>query len=168
MALPRDPLQRLARLEPAPANVVSVYLNTEWVDEHQRERVRVFLKNRLREAREVGGADPADLDWIEEQGRALVDRVVFADANGVALFAGAATGLRELLPTWRAMSKAVTPPAGGRRSRSPATSDNIQGEAIVARVVTSGGAVTTVERHAGLAGHGGVVARLRYSEGGQS
>jgi peptide subunit release factor 1 (eRF1) len=93
----REVLQRLARVESG-APVVSVYLNTEWVDEHQRERVRVFLKNHLREARDAGGADPGDLDWIEAQGVAVVDQVMFPDANGVALFASTAAGLREILP----------------------------------------------------------------------
>ncbi|MGH7311809.1 MAG: hypothetical protein ACREJV_01460 [Candidatus Rokuibacteriota bacterium] len=77
---------------------MSVYLNTEWVDEHQRERVRVFLKNRLREVREAGGVDTADLDWIAAQSRALVDRGAFTDANGVALFACSGAELREIVP----------------------------------------------------------------------
>jgi hypothetical protein len=42
------------------------------------------------------------------------------------------------------------------------------GEAFVARVLTSGGRITTVERHVGLASHGGIAARLRYTKGGQS
>lgn len=94
----RTPLRRLARLEPPAAPVVSVYLNIQWVDEQQRERVRVFLKTRIHEAREAGTAAAADLDWIEAQGRALVDRSLFVDANGVALFASASAGLREILP----------------------------------------------------------------------
>lgn len=94
----RTPLRRLARLGEGSVPVVSVYLNTQWVDEHQRERVRVFLKSRLHEARQSGRAVGADLDWIEAQGRALVDRTLFVDANGVALFACEPAGLREVLP----------------------------------------------------------------------
>jgi len=37
------------------------------------------------------------------------------------------------------------------------------GEALVERVLASGGEVTTLESHRPLAGHGGVVARLRYA-----
>jgi len=94
----RVPLAGLARWEPVATPVVSVYLNTRWVDEHQRERVRVFLKQRLREAREARAAAAADLDWIEAQGRGLVDRTVHEEASGVALFACEAAGLREILP----------------------------------------------------------------------
>jgi len=42
-------LAELAKLPPAARPVVSVYLNTRWADEDQRERVRIFLKNNLRE-----------------------------------------------------------------------------------------------------------------------
>ena len=62
-------LAELARRPPGARPVVSVYLNTRWTDENQRERVRIFLKNRLREARAAAG-QPAeeDLAWIEAEG----------------------------------------------------------------------------------------------------
>ena len=47
----KDRIAELARIEPASTPVVSVYLNTHWRDEHQRDRVRIFLKNALAEAR---------------------------------------------------------------------------------------------------------------------
>jgi peptide subunit release factor 1 (eRF1) len=92
-------LAELAKLPPSPRPVLSVYLNTRWTDEAQRERVRIFLKNRLREARAIDAERPADddLDWIETQGRRLVAGHELRDASGVALFAGGA-GLREILP----------------------------------------------------------------------
>ena len=37
-------LAELAKLPPASRPVVSVYLNTCWADEDQRERVRIFLR----------------------------------------------------------------------------------------------------------------------------
>ena len=37
----RTRLRELARFESDGAPVVSVYLNTEWADEHQRERARI-------------------------------------------------------------------------------------------------------------------------------
>src|SRR3989442_934731 len=91
-------LSELARWQPCPTPVVSVYLDTEWTDEQQRERVRIFLKNALRDARERALAAPADLDWIERQGRAVIDREVLEAANGAALFACEAAGLREMVP----------------------------------------------------------------------
>jgi peptide subunit release factor 1 (eRF1) len=98
-------LARLARWQPGTTPVVSVYLNTRWADEQQRERVRIFLKNELRRAREAGRARPEDLDWIETQGRALIEQSAWPDAagaeahpHGVALFASHAAGLAEVLP----------------------------------------------------------------------
>ena len=38
-------LKALARITPGAAPVISVYLDTRWSDEHQRERVRVFVKS---------------------------------------------------------------------------------------------------------------------------
>src|ERR671922_2195541 len=91
-------LAELAKRPPASRPVVSVYLNTRWTDEEQRERVRIFLKNRLREARAstTARASDDDLAWIEAQGRRLVAGHDLPHADGVALFAG--DGLREVVP----------------------------------------------------------------------
>ena len=92
-------LAELARRAPSSRPVISVYLNKRWTDEDQRERVRIFLKNRLREARAARSEAPAaeDLDWIEAQGQRLIAQDAFPGASGVALFAGG-DGLREILP----------------------------------------------------------------------
>src|SRR5689334_14102755 len=91
-------LAELARRPPAARPVVSVYLNTRWTDEAQRERVRIFLKNHLREAR-AAAERPADEDlaWIESEGQRIIGQHEFTDASGVALIAGG-DGLREVLP----------------------------------------------------------------------
>jgi peptide subunit release factor 1 (eRF1) len=93
-------LVELARIRGAPAPVVSVYLNTRWTDERQRERVRVFLKNGIRKARrdQRNHEFLSDLDWIQAQGESLIGQEWIADAHGVALFACHAQGLREILP----------------------------------------------------------------------
>ncbi|MBI3030630.1 MAG: hypothetical protein HYY64_14075 [Candidatus Rokubacteria bacterium] len=80
--------------------VVSVYLNTRWGDEHQRDRVRVFLKNEIRKARKTAtaGGIQADLDWIQAEGEALITQALVPEANGVALFACQSLGLREVVP----------------------------------------------------------------------
>src|SRR3990170_4887606 len=93
-------LTELARIKGTTTPVVSVYLNTSWEDEHQRDRVRVFLKNELRRARQGSGARCAesDLEWIAAQGEALVSQELFGAARGVALFACESAGLREVLP----------------------------------------------------------------------
>src|SRR5512145_1408287 len=62
----------LARLAPPQSPVVSVYLDTDWDDEPQRERARAFLRDEIRKAR--AGAAPeleADLAWVEKRGAAL-------------------------------------------------------------------------------------------------
>ncbi|HJR03706.1 MAG TPA: Vms1/Ankzf1 family peptidyl-tRNA hydrolase [Methylomirabilota bacterium] len=89
----------LGKIDRAPAPVVTVYLNTHWADEQQRDRVRIFLKNELAEARRAPGSRPseADLDWIEAQGQAVLNQTVMPGAGGIALFACEALGLRETL-----------------------------------------------------------------------
>jgi peptide subunit release factor 1 (eRF1) len=96
----RDRMTQLAKIGQAPAPVVSVYLNTRWRDEHHRDRVRIFLKNELAQARrtERARAAAADLDWVEAQGEALLSQTTAPDAHGVALFACDALSLREMLP----------------------------------------------------------------------
>jgi hypothetical protein len=91
-------LAELARLGGAP--ILSVYLNTHWSDEHQRERVRAFLKRELKHARaatrDAGLLD--DLAWVEAEGERLIRQSRFPDAHGVALFASTPLHLREVLP----------------------------------------------------------------------
>jgi peptide subunit release factor 1 (eRF1) len=94
-------MTELARIGRTPTPVVTVYLNTRWADEHQRDRVRIFLKNELARAR---GAPPpraaeADLSWVEAEGEALLSQTTMPEASGVALFACEAVGLREVLPS---------------------------------------------------------------------
>src|SRR5438445_13454447 len=99
-------LAELAKLPPGSRPVVSVYLNTRWTDEDQRQRVRIFLKNHLREAR-AAAERPAeeDLAWIEAEGQQLIDQVELTDASGVALIGGG-PGLREVLPVRAAFEDA--------------------------------------------------------------
>ncbi len=94
-------LTTLGKIDRAPAPVVTAYLNTRWADEHQRNRVRIFLKNELAAARRAPGPRPseADLDWVEAQGEALLNQTAMPETNGVALFACEALGLREIIPS---------------------------------------------------------------------
>jgi hypothetical protein len=43
----RERLVKLAKIAGTETPVVSVYLDTRWADEHQRDSVRIFLKNEL-------------------------------------------------------------------------------------------------------------------------
>ncbi len=89
----------LSRVAKSDTPVVSVYLDTRWSDEHQRDRVRIFLKNEIAKAREARSrrVAPADLDWIQSAGDDLVSQAAAPDTRGVALFACESAGLRELL-----------------------------------------------------------------------
>jgi peptide subunit release factor 1 (eRF1) len=92
-------LKALARITPGAAPVMSVYLDTRWFDEHQRERVRVFVKNEGRKvAAMAAGQLASDLAWVESQAERLVSQTLYPDAPGVALFASEARGLRETIP----------------------------------------------------------------------
>jgi peptide subunit release factor 1 (eRF1) len=91
-------LAELARTPAGPGPVISVYLDTRWTDEHQRERVRVFLKNEIRKAAGMSaGQLEAQLAWIGAEGEAIVSQEAHPGAAGVAMFAGGA-GLREVFP----------------------------------------------------------------------
>jgi hypothetical protein len=96
-------VSELAKLVPTARPVVSVYLNTAWIDEEQRERVRIFVRNGIREAQ--SRATGADLAWIEAEVERLVAGRALSDASGVALFAGGAD-LREILPVRIALDDA--------------------------------------------------------------
>jgi hypothetical protein len=92
-------LQTLARTTPGPVPVISVYLDTRWSDEHQRKRVRTFLKNEIRRAAAMSvGQLEADLAWIAAEGERLVGHEIQPEIPGVALFAGGPGRLREVLP----------------------------------------------------------------------
>jgi peptide subunit release factor 1 (eRF1) len=97
---PTTRLNELAKIRATTTAVVSVYLGTRWADEHQRDRVRVFLRTELKKAREAGDSPGLrdDLAWIEGEGEALIAQARLPDSRGVALFACAEVGLREVLP----------------------------------------------------------------------
>ena len=91
-------LHELARTEPGLIPVVSVYLDTRWTDEHQRERVRVFVKEQARKAAALAvGQLDAELAWISAQTERIVRQDLHPDRAGVAMFAGGASNLRETL-----------------------------------------------------------------------
>lgn len=92
-------LHRLARVQPPPAPVISLYLNTQ-ADERGRDRFSRFvqdeLKDRVRGFRGHSGIKPSlerDVARIEEYLRTELRR----ETNGVAIFACSACGLFEAL-----------------------------------------------------------------------
>jgi peptide subunit release factor 1 (eRF1) len=90
-------LHELARAKPAP--VISVYLDTRWSDEHQRDRVRVFLKNEIRKAAAMAaGRLAVELAWLAAEAERLVSQASHPEAAGLAMFVGGSGSWREILP----------------------------------------------------------------------
>jgi peptide subunit release factor 1 (eRF1) len=92
-------LHRLARVQPPPAPIISLYLNTQ-ADERGRDRFSRFvqdeLRDRVRGFRGHSGIKPSlerDVARIEEYLRTELRR----ETNGVAIFACSACGLFEAL-----------------------------------------------------------------------
>ena len=92
-------LHRLARVQPPPAPIISLYLNTQ-ADERGRDRftrfVRDELRDRVRGFRGHSGIKPSlerDVALIEE----YLKKDLRRETNGVAIFACSACGLFEAL-----------------------------------------------------------------------
>lgn len=92
-------LSRLARIEDGPP-VITVALDTHWKDEQQRDRVRVFVRDRVRDARRLfeGVGDEAldmarTLDRIEQWADEVVNRDRHEGAGGLVLYASEARDL---------------------------------------------------------------------------
>lgn len=94
----RSEIKRLARIEEANAPFISIYLNTKWSDEQQRERIRLFIKNQLKK-----GYDKLQNkeDWqrhfiddqkqIERYVEGLIRQNYEEGVNGIAIFSRSAT-----------------------------------------------------------------------------
>jgi peptide chain release factor subunit 1 len=86
-------LQDLAKFSAGPLPVLSVYLNTQWHDQHQRERVTTFLRQKTRLAHMLAGdaeairqSLEADLERIAQWGEQLVHGTGELTMPGMALF----------------------------------------------------------------------------------
>lgn len=87
-------LSELARMRSGSEPIVSLYLNLRWADEMQRERVRLFVQDRIRQS--LGHYLPESpgrqglqrtLDRIMKWGAGLAAQAYESDKFGVALFA---------------------------------------------------------------------------------
>jgi peptide subunit release factor 1 (eRF1) len=94
----QDRITRLAKLH-VPTGVVSVYLNTRWADEHQRDRTRLFVREEVQRARHARARRDLDaaLAWIEGETDALVGQARDVSVPGAALFVCPAAGVREVI-----------------------------------------------------------------------
>jgi peptide subunit release factor 1 (eRF1) len=103
----RSEIRRLARIEEGDFPFFSLYLNTKWDDEQQRERIRLFTKNHLKKASdqlknrpEWRPVFPQDQQQIEKYIDGLVRRHHDEEVNGIALFSCSGTGIFLTYPSF--------------------------------------------------------------------
>ena len=89
----RNEIRKLARIEEGPYPFFSLYLNTRWDSEQQRERIRLFTKNQMKKGfdRLKGKGDwqktyPEDQKQIERFVEGLVRRSYDEGVDGIAIF----------------------------------------------------------------------------------
>ncbi len=89
----KSEIKKLARIEEGPYPFCSLYINTRWDDEQQRERIRLFTKNQLKKGldqlKERGDWRKIfveDQNLIERYVEGLVRRNYDEGVNGVAIF----------------------------------------------------------------------------------
>jgi peptide chain release factor subunit 1 len=95
----RSEIKKLARLEQTPFPFLSLYLNTKWDDEQQRERIRLFTKNQLKrtydqfkDREDWQDTFIKDQQQIERYVEGLVRRVYNEEMNGIAIFSCSGAG----------------------------------------------------------------------------
>lgn len=99
-------LRELAKFTSPGLPVISVYLDTQWHDQHQRERAATFLRRRVRQARDLSFDSEAawrsledDLRRLDEWQASLLHGMVETATPGFALFACSGASLWVELPS---------------------------------------------------------------------
>ena len=87
-------IRKLATIPETDYPFISLYLNTKWQDEKQRKRVRLFLKNELKEAQRLVKEEESirkslqkDSDEIQRYVDGVIHRTYDEGVNGIAVFA---------------------------------------------------------------------------------
>jgi peptide chain release factor subunit 1 len=97
----RTEIKKLARIEEIQYPFLSLYLNTKWDDEQQRERIRLFIKNQFKKRYDqLKGWDregwrkafAEDQQRIEKYVEGMVRRVYHEEVKGIALFSCSGLG----------------------------------------------------------------------------
>jgi len=98
----RTEIKKLARIEEGPYPFCSLYLNTKWDDEQQRQRIRLFTKNQLKKGYDqLKGQEDRRKIFVEDQKlieryvEGLVRRTYEEGVNGFAIFC--CSGLKTFL-----------------------------------------------------------------------
>jgi peptide chain release factor subunit 1 len=96
----KSEIKKLARIEEGPYPFVSLYLDTKWDDEQQRERIRLFIKNQLKrihdqlkDREDWRKPFSEDQKQIEKYGEGLVRRAYDEGVNGLAIFSCSGHGI---------------------------------------------------------------------------
>ena len=92
-----DQLDRLAKFEPVPYPVISLYLNTQ-PNEHGRDQFQTFIRQEFKSRSQTyppGSPDRVSLDKDLERIASYLENDLQPSANGVAVFACDAAGLFE-------------------------------------------------------------------------
>jgi len=86
-------LRKLAKIPETDHPFISLYLNTKWQDEKQRKRVRLFLKNELKDAQKsiaeedrIRKSLQRDSDEIQRYVDGVIHRIYDERVNGIAIF----------------------------------------------------------------------------------
>ncbi|MFC2171057.1 Vms1/Ankzf1 family peptidyl-tRNA hydrolase [Acidobacteriota bacterium] len=89
--------RRLVKLNTEGSYLITVYINTRWADEKQRERVKIFFRNELKKMVEnMEKADHTledDLDKIQTHIKGLIKQEYDEMYNGIALFLSSPLGV---------------------------------------------------------------------------
>jgi peptide chain release factor subunit 1 len=92
-------IRKLANIPESDHPFISLYLNTKWQDEKQRKRVRLFVKNELKEAQKsvkekerIRKSFQRDSDEIQRYVDGVIHRAYDEGVNGIAVFACAGIG----------------------------------------------------------------------------
>ena len=87
-------IKKLAKIPETDYPFISLYLNTKWEDEKQRKRVRLFVKNELKEAQKLVKEEEGirkslqrDSEEIQRYVDGVIHRTYDEGVNGIAIFA---------------------------------------------------------------------------------
>lgn len=94
----KSEIKKLAHIEEGTSPFISVYLNTKWSDEQQRERIRLFIKNQFKRYYDKSQNKEEwqrhfleDQKQIEKYVEGLVRQNYEEGVNGLAIFSRSAT-----------------------------------------------------------------------------
>ena len=86
-------IRRLAKIPETDYPFISLYLNTKWEDEKQRQRVRLFVKNEFKEAQKLVREEEKitkslrrDSEEIQRYVDGVIHRTYDEGVNGIAIF----------------------------------------------------------------------------------